>query len=135
MVFYLKDDAKKMANLLRTGYKMLNKSCPVCNNPIFQDKNNKMFCPICNREVLIVNNENFIPKDKIDETNRFSKISNNYDVLLSLREITNDKIKVLIEVLSIADNIDIIEQHAKIIIKLLKILRYIELIIRDYKKV
>lgn len=134
MVFYLKDDANIMANLLRMGYKMLNKSCPVCNNPIFQDKNNRMFCPICNREVIITNNENYRPKNKIDEGNRFSKISNNHDILLSLREITYNKIKILYELLSTEDKMDIIKKYTTIILKLLKIIRYIELIIQDYKK-
>ncbi|GAI65864.1 unnamed protein product, partial [marine sediment metagenome] len=42
-----------MADLLRTGHKMLNLSCPICNNPIFQNKNGVSFCAICNREVIM----------------------------------------------------------------------------------
>ncbi|MBY9010922.1 MAG: hypothetical protein KGD70_00960 [Candidatus Lokiarchaeota archaeon] len=53
MVF-IKDDAKIMADLLKTGHKMLSLSCPICNNPIFQKKNGTTFCPICNRKVLLV---------------------------------------------------------------------------------
>ena len=55
MVF-IKDDAKIMADLLKTGHKMLSLSCPICNNPIFQKKNGTTFCPICNRKVLLVDN-------------------------------------------------------------------------------
>lgn len=50
-----------MGNLLRSGYKMLNLACPICNNPIFESKEGKKFCPVCEREVIIKNktkNEN-----------------------------------------------------------------------------
>ncbi len=55
MVF-IKDDAKIMADLLKSGHKMLSLSCPICNNPIFQKKDGTAFCPICNRKVLLVDN-------------------------------------------------------------------------------
>jgi len=55
-VVFIKDDAKIMADLLKTGHKMLSLSCPICNNPIFQKKNGTTFCPICNRKVLLVDN-------------------------------------------------------------------------------
>ena len=51
----IKDEAKKMANLLKSGFTMINLACPVCSNPIFRDKNGNTFCPICNRKVVIVN--------------------------------------------------------------------------------
>ena len=54
----MQDDIKKMADLLRTGYTMLNISCPVCNNPIFKDKSGDLFCAACNRNVIIVKNNN-----------------------------------------------------------------------------
>ncbi|MEJ2295973.1 MAG: Sjogren's syndrome/scleroderma autoantigen 1 family protein [Candidatus Lokiarchaeota archaeon] len=44
-----------MANLLKSGFTMINLACPVCSNPIFRDKNGNIFCPICNRKVVIVN--------------------------------------------------------------------------------
>jgi uncharacterized Zn finger protein (UPF0148 family) len=43
-----------MADLLKSGHKMLSLSCPICNNPIFQKKDGTAFCPICNRKVLLV---------------------------------------------------------------------------------
>jgi len=45
-----------MADLLKSGHKMLSLSCPICNNPIFQKKDGTAFCPICNRKVLLVDN-------------------------------------------------------------------------------
>lgn len=130
----MKNDAKIMANLLRTGYKMLNKSCPVCNNPIFQDKKNKMFCPICNREVIIVNNENFTVKTKIDDENLVLQSSNNYDGLMLLKENIIEKIKFLTPLLSAEEKVDSIDKYTIILLKLLKLLRYIKLIIEDHKK-
>ena len=53
---YIKEDAKIMADLLKTGHKMLSLSCPICNNPIFQKKNGTNFCSICNRKVVLVEN-------------------------------------------------------------------------------
>jgi uncharacterized Zn finger protein (UPF0148 family) len=55
-VVFIKDDAKIMADLLKTGHKMLSLSCPICNNPIFQKKDETAFCPICNRKVMLVDN-------------------------------------------------------------------------------
>jgi uncharacterized Zn finger protein (UPF0148 family) len=46
-----------MADLLKSGHRMLNLSCPICKNPIFQKKDGSAFCPICNRKVLLVENE------------------------------------------------------------------------------
>ena len=54
----MNDEAKKMAQLLRSGNTMLNQACPVCNNPIFRNKDGKVFCPICNRELMFVNADN-----------------------------------------------------------------------------
>jgi len=58
-------NVRKMADLLRSGYKMLNKSCPECNSPIFQDKEGNLFCPTCNRQVVIMEGNS----SQIDKTN------------------------------------------------------------------
>ena len=63
MVF-IKEDAKIMADLLKTGHKMLSLSCPICNNPIFQKKNGTAFCPICNRKVILANNPTKIKSEE-----------------------------------------------------------------------
>jgi len=46
-----------MADLLKSGHKMLSLSCPICNNPIFQNKSGTAYCAICNREVLLVDKD------------------------------------------------------------------------------
>ena len=63
MVF-IKEDAKVMADLLKSGHKMLSLSCPICNNPIFQKKNGTAFCPICNRKVILVDNTTKIKNEE-----------------------------------------------------------------------
>ncbi len=44
---------KRMADFLRQGAKMLNINCPECNNPLFQLKNSEIFCPSCQKSVLL----------------------------------------------------------------------------------
>ena len=43
-----------MAELLRTGAKMLDKSCPECSSPLFQLKSGEIWCGNCQRRVVIV---------------------------------------------------------------------------------
>jgi UPF0148 protein len=47
-------NVKKMASLLKQGATMLDKYCPICENILFKLKNNKIFCPVCEQEVIIV---------------------------------------------------------------------------------
>ena len=82
MVF-IKEDAKIMADLLKTGHKMLNLSCPLCNNPIFQKKNGTAFCAICKREVLLI--------DTLENKNN----ENKKPILINKTEIENLKSKFL----------------------------------------
>jgi len=123
-----------MANLLRAGYKMLNKSCPVCNNPIFKDKKDNMFCPICNREVIIVNNDYSMDKVKSDEKKRNFQVLENENVLVPLKEVVIEKIKFFNDLLAKENQIDIIKKYTMILLRLLKVLRYIDLITQDNKK-
>ena len=123
-----------MANLLRSGYKMLNKSCPVCNNPIFKDKKEKMFCPICNREVIIVNDDHSMEKIKSDENRLTLQIPDNDNILMPLKEVVFEKIKFLNDLLAKESKIDIIKKYTMILLHLLKVLRYIDLITQDNKK-
>jgi UPF0148 protein len=61
------ENVKKMAELLRSGNTMLNRSCPVCNTPIFRNKEGDLFCPSCNREVKIVDDDT---KEGEEETSK-----------------------------------------------------------------
>ncbi len=116
----MKDEAKKMAQLLRSGNTMLNQACPVCNNPIFRNKEGKIFCPICNREVLFVDQdiENKIQDKENPSTNLYEK-----DHLNSLKQVILDKIDILTQKLKSEDQIDNIERIVLILIKLFDLLK------------
>ncbi|MHA1371211.1 MAG: Sjogren's syndrome/scleroderma autoantigen 1 family protein [Promethearchaeota archaeon] len=43
---------RKMAIYLKKGAKMLDLACPVCNNPIFQLKDGRKYCVVCEKPVL-----------------------------------------------------------------------------------
>lgn len=45
---------KEMAELLRSGAKMLSHSCPECGSPLFQLKSGEVWCAKCQRRVIIV---------------------------------------------------------------------------------
>lgn len=122
----IREDAKIMADLLRGGYTMLNISCPICKNPIFQDKNGKKFCPICNREVIIAKNNfnseqsaNFI--ENINGENSL-KISGKPNILFSLRKVIIEKVKDINDKLKSENQIDMIKKFSDILLKLLEIL-------------
>ena len=104
----IREEAKIMADLLRSGYTMLNLSCPICKNPIFQDKNGRKFCPICNI-------------DKINGKNGL-RISGKSSILFSLRKITIEKIKDINDRLKSEHQIEMIKKFLDILLKLLEIL-------------
>ncbi|MHA1680631.1 MAG: Sjogren's syndrome/scleroderma autoantigen 1 family protein [Promethearchaeota archaeon] len=49
------NNIKKMSVFLKQGATMLDLSCPVCNNPLFQLKNGDKACVICERKVIYEN--------------------------------------------------------------------------------
>lgn len=116
----IKEDAKKMADLLRTGHKMLNLSCPICNNPIFQNKDGVSFCAICNREVIMadtVSDKNIEEKETILDKN--TKQLNIPSVLIS---VLTDKLNWITQKLEKENQLDIIEKYLKILFDLLNLL-------------
>jgi uncharacterized Zn finger protein (UPF0148 family) len=119
-VVFIKEDAKKMADLLRTGHKMLNLSCPICNNPVFQNKDGVSFCAICNREVIMADS---VLEKKIEEKetilNKNTKQVNIPHVLIT---ILNDKLNFITQKLEKENQLDIIEKYLKIIFDLLNLL-------------
>ena len=117
---FIKEDAKKMADLLRTGHKMLNLSCPICNNPIFQNKDGVSFCAICNREVIMadsVSDKNIEEKETI--LNKNTKQVNIPSVLIT---VLTDKLNWITQKLEKENQLDIIEKYLKILFDLLNLL-------------
>lgn len=45
---------KEMAEMLRSGAKMLSYNCPECGSPLFQLKSGEIWCASCKRRVVIV---------------------------------------------------------------------------------
>jgi len=121
---FIKEDAKKMADLLRTGHKMLNLSCPICNNPIFQNKDGVSFCAICNREVIVadsVSDKNIEEKETILDKN--TKQANMPSVLIA---VLTDKLNWITQKLEKENQLDIIEKYLKILFDLLNLLEKVK---------
>ncbi len=53
----------EMAELLFKGAKMLSQYCPDCKVPLFQ-KDERVFCPLCGRDVVFENN---LDANKLDQ--------------------------------------------------------------------
>ena len=45
---------KEMAELLKSGARMLDRSCPECGSPLFRLKSGEIWCANCQRRVVIV---------------------------------------------------------------------------------
>ena len=117
---FIKEDAKKMADLLRTGHKMLNLSCPICNNPIFQNKDGVSFCAICNREVIMADS---VLDKKIEEKETIlNKNTEQVNIPSVLITVLTDKLNCITQKLDKENQLDIIEKYLKILFDLLNLL-------------
>jgi len=124
-----------MADLLRMGHTMLNIACPVCNNPIFQNKSGDKFCPSCDRKVVVVNdktaqsyqNNNFNSK-----INQSIKTNLREVVYTSLEDVISKKIQWIIEKLYIETDLELIRSYIDLISNFLHLLNKINL---TFKKI
>ena len=112
-----------MANLLRSGHKMLNLSCPVCNNPIFKKKNGEIFCPICDRPVILNNklsNESIKSDKKLknENNNDLNRVLDN-KTLINLKKIISLKIQEISETIKTEKQIINLEAYLNLVQKLL----------------
>ena len=110
----IQQDTKKMANLLRTGYKMLNLSCPVCNNPIFKKKDGEMFCPICDRPVILNDkllNETIKPDKKLKNENDVLDRVLDDKTLINLKKNISIKIQEIYDIVKTENQIIKIEAY------------------------
>jgi len=120
-VIYITNDAKIMADLLRSGYTMLNLACPECNNPLFRNKNNETFCSICNKKIIFkkdINGQSSsarITKSLIDNKDGFD--------ISSLQQIIEEKITYISKILKDETQINLIERNLKILLHLFKLLK------------
>ncbi|MFW9830032.1 MAG: Sjogren's syndrome/scleroderma autoantigen 1 family protein [Candidatus Thorarchaeota archaeon] len=121
----INNDIIKMADLLRMGHKMLNIACPVCNNPIFQNKSGEKYCPSCDRRVVIMDEKstqnyqekNLKTQKKLDIGSIALKAP-----LISLEEEIARKIQWLTNKLDNENDIEEIRKYIEIISNLLDLL-------------
>ena len=126
----IKEDAKKMANLLKSGYTMLNLACPICSNPIFRDKNGDTLCPICNRKVIFTDHEY---SDDNEEKKTIKNHSNDDKVKLSnaaifqsLKQTAMIKLKYFTDLLESEKNPEVCEKVVHTLKRLVKLINEIE---------
>jgi len=128
-VIKISKNIKKMADLLRSGFTMLNIACPECNNPIFRAKDNEKFCPSCNRKVLFVDEKPYISKNKANDNKNMIRLSqiderNNFNNSIdSIEEILNSKFKWIAEKLLNETQLDLIEKCIQILSNLYDLMK------------
>jgi uncharacterized Zn finger protein (UPF0148 family) len=108
-----------MAELLRSGHTMLNIACPVCNNPVFRNPAGEKFCPTCNREVRVVNEE--ADKKTHPEIKRNKEILEN-DIYNSLKVNIRSKIEWIASELSSETDLELLEKYGRLLLLLLDVL-------------
>jgi len=122
------ENIKKMADLLRSGSTMLNMACPICNNPTFRNKNGIIFCPTCNRKVLIANSQNHsnerteILHNKEPGTNNQNK---QIEILSLLQDVLFEKLEMITDKLKNETHLQLIETYTKMLLNLLDLLNKI----------
>lgn len=56
------DGIKAIAEALRAGGTLLSTACPLCDSPLIKI-NDKIYCKVCNKEVMIYKDESELPKE------------------------------------------------------------------------
>ena len=124
-----------MADLLRMGYTMLNMACPVCNNPIFQNKSGDKFCPSCDRKVVVLNEktaQSYQNNNNSSKNNLSIKTSLSEAVYTSLEDVLSKKIQWIIEKLYLETDIELLGSYVDLISNFLNVLNKIN---TTFKKV
>ncbi|MFX1345279.1 MAG: Sjogren's syndrome/scleroderma autoantigen 1 family protein [Promethearchaeota archaeon] len=126
-----------MADLLRSGYTMLNIACPVCNNPVFRNKEGEKFCPSCNRKVVVINDQitqNLENKEIASVNIQNREFLINKDVLKSLNEVILKKLQWITEKLETETQLELIKNYTDILTTLYDLLNKITYSLRNNKK-
>ncbi|MFW9972120.1 MAG: Sjogren's syndrome/scleroderma autoantigen 1 family protein [Candidatus Odinarchaeota archaeon] len=116
-----------MADLLRSGNTMLNTACPVCNNPIFRNRDGDTFCPTCNRTIKIVKDNAYTNKSTksrefYHKEQEDSSYKRKIELLKTLEEVLFEKIEAITNKLRNETNLQDIEIYTKILINCFEIL-------------
>ena len=119
-MIHIKEDARIMADLLKSGHKMLSLSCPICNNPIFQNKSGTTFCAICNREVALVDKDS--NKNNVDIKPTVNNLLKNTNLDSAINSVLIEKINWIAHRLENETQLHIINKYLELILNLLNIL-------------
>ena len=117
---HIKEDARIMADLLKSGHKMLSLSCPICNNPLFQNKSGSTFCSICNREVLLVDKDS--NKSDVDLK---PSVNNPVEIInldCEIKSVLIEKINWIAHKIENETQLHIVNEYLELILNLLNIL-------------
>ncbi|TFG16153.1 MAG: hypothetical protein EU531_07420 [Promethearchaeota archaeon] len=108
-----------MANLLKSGYTMLNLACPVCSNPVFRNKKGDTFCPICNRKVILITNDRTEESDKkqhIKHQNKGHHVKvNDIAIFQNLKQAIMIKLREFTDILENEEDIEVSEKIIHVI--------------------
>ena len=117
---HIKEDARIMADLLKSSHKMLSLSCPICNNPLFQNKSGTTFCAICNREVLLVDKDS--NKSDVDLK---PSVNNPVEIInldCEIKSVLIEKINWIAHKLENETQLHVVNEYLELILNLLNIL-------------
>jgi len=86
-----------MAELLKSGATMLSETCPECGTPLFR-KGKEVFCPKCNRPVVIIQSaeqETRLMADRVLENSEDTLLAKIQEVNVAMKN-ENDPEKLII---------------------------------------
>ncbi|MCG3259157.1 MAG: hypothetical protein H7644_05390 [Candidatus Heimdallarchaeota archaeon] len=94
------DSVAAGADLLLKGWKMINKACPVCVEPLYE-KDGKVVCVKCKKEYVLVDSKSEMPPTKTSEVQQPAENSSpnnfsSYD-FSSLPPALADTAKIMLE--------------------------------------
>jgi uncharacterized Zn finger protein (UPF0148 family) len=117
-VIKINEDISKMADLLRMGYTMLNIACPVCNNPIFRNKEGEKLCPSCNRKVVVMTDnaiQNYKKSEDTSQNVENAEEISEKKITNSIKLVTGKKIQLIIEKLENETEIELIKKYSDVL--------------------
>jgi len=114
---------KALAKALRNGGTLLNIGCPVCSYPLIRI-NDKIYCKVCNSEVLIYKDEKDLPKEIRQALKK--ETPQKEDTHSAIKQSLEKKIENLRKRLDESDDPDEIMKLSKTIDKLLETLEKVD---------
>lgn len=116
------ESIKAIADALKKGGTLLDAACPVCNSPLIKIEG-RVFCKVCNKEVIIYKDESQLPPaiQKALKRNAYSDLQGESNVEKTIK----GKIESLRKKLEETDNPDEIIKISEAIDKLVSTLKKI----------